>query len=312
MLYIPSRELKKIFSCNKLWMTRKALNEALSEFFIAQKGGYFGDIEIPTYKEDTNALVKQLAETININVTNEYNSVQILDDSIAFYRIKGTIYAEESYWSFSTKQFRADLLAADANPKIIAHFISTNSGGGEAWFLDVAAETMKNLTKPVVAHYENVAASAAIYLTINADKIYAATHNETIGSIGTMVSFLDIIPYYESIGMKYHEEYAHQSNLKNKKFNDLLNGKPDQYITEELDPLAGQFIEAVSVARPKTGKLGTEHPVFRGETFATEGSIEIGLIDGQMLMEDAISEAYKLGLNGKANAIKLNKLFTII
>jgi protease-4 len=171
---------------------------------------------------------------------------------------------------------------------------------------------VKNLKKPVVAHYENVAASAAVYLTINADRIYAATRNETIGSIGTMVSFLDIIPYFEAMGIKYHEEYAHQSDLKNKKFNDLLDGKPDQYITEELDPLAGQFIEAVAAARPKTGKLGAEHPIFRGETFATEASIEIGLIDGQLLMEDAIIETHKLGVNGKTNAIKMNKLFSTI
>lgn len=291
-------------------MTRKALNEVLSEFFIAQKGGFY-DIEIPTYREDTSALVKKLAETININITDEYGTVQI-EDSIAFYRIKGTIYADESWWAFSTKQFRADLLAADANPKIIAHFVSVNSGGGEAWFLDVVAETMAKLTKPVVAHYENVAASAAVYLTINADKIYAATKNETIGSIGTMVSFLDIIPYYESLGIKYYEEYAHQSNLKNKKFNDLLDDKPEQYITEELDPLAGQFIEAVATARPITAKLGEEHPVFHGETFATEKSIEIGLIDGQMLMEDAVVEAHKLGFNQKNTLLKMNKLFKSI
>jgi ClpP class serine protease len=313
MPFIPSRELKKLFS-SKLWMTRRALNEVLGEFFIIWKtGGFDEEHKIPSYNDMTNGMAKKLSQAVNINVTDEYNSNQIPLDSIAFYRIDGLILAEESYWTFSSKQFRADLLSSESNPNVIAHFILVNSGGGEAWFLDVVAETMKNLTKPVVALYENVAASAAIYLTIYADRIYAATPNETIGSIGTMVSFLDIIGIFEKFGGKYYEEYANQSDLKNKKFNDLLDGKPEQYIKEELDPLAQQFIDAVAEARPAAGKLDKEkHPLFRGETFATKESIALGLIDGQMLMEEAIIEAYNLGINGKAQISKINEVFQTI
>jgi ClpP class serine protease len=310
-MHKPSRELNKLFSA-KLWMNRRALNEVLGELFIAEKmSGYFDD-DFPTFKSETSRIAKKISQAVNVNLTDEYDSTQISDESIAFHRIYGMILAEESYWYFSSKQFRNDLLAADANPKIMSHFILVNSGGGEAWYLDVAADTMKTLTKPVVALYENVAASAAVYLTINATRIFAETANETIGSIGTMMAFLDIIPWYEAMGAKYYEHYASQSDKKNKKFNDLIDGKPEQYIKEELDPLAGQFIAAVAAARPKTASLGEEHPVFRGETFDTKASIEIGLIDGQMLMEEAIGEAYKLGINNKEKDIKLNKLFSII
>ncbi len=303
-------ELKKLFS-SKLLMTKSSLQEVLGELFIAERSSWF-EGEIPTYRDETKDAVKKLSQSVNINITDEYDSTQIADDSIAFHRIRGLILAEESWWRFSTKQFRADLLAAESNPKVIAHFIAVNSGGGEAWFLDVAAETMKNLTKPVVAHYENVAASAAIYLSIYATKIFAATVNETIGSIGTMVSFLDIIPYFEALGAKYYEHYASQSDLKNKKFNDLRDGKPEQYIKEELDPLAGQFIDAVIDARPQTGKLGEAHPLFRGETFDTQKSLEIGLIDGRMLMEEAIAQAYALGVNGKSRMLKIKEAFNSI
>jgi len=292
-----------------MWMNRRALNEVLGELFIAERTNWFEGITIPTYKDETKEIVKKLSQSVNINLTDEYQSTQIQDDSIAFYRIQGMIIAEPSYWYFSSKQFREDLLAADSNPKIMAHFVLVNSGGGEAWYLDVVADTMKSLTKPVVALYENVAASAAIYLTINATRIFAATPNETIGSIGTMMAFLDIIPLYEAMGAKYYEEYANQSSRKNKKFNDLLDGKPEQYIKEELDPLAGQFIAAVAAARPLTAKLGAEHPVFQGETFDTKESIALGLIDGQLLLEDAIAEAYKLGFNYKDQITKMNKLF---
>ena len=311
-MIVPSRELRKLFS-SKMWMTRRAFNEVLGEFLISLKSSEHA--EIKSYRQHTQDYVKKLSQSQQINVTEDYESGSIPEDSIAFHRIDGLILAD-SYYGFSSKQFRKDLLSADANPKVIAHFIETNSGGGEAWYLDVVAETMKGLSKPVVAHYENVAASAAIYLTINADRIFASTRNDTIGSIGTMVSFIDIVGILEKFGAQYVEEYSNHSDLKNKKFNDLLDGKPEQYITEELDPLAEQFLLEVAGARKLKAKLDLSaepkdrHPLFRGETFDTGASIEIGLIDGQMLLEDALMEAYQMGINNKDNAIKLNQVFT--
>lgn len=310
-MIVPSRELRKLFS-TKLWMTRRAFNEVLAELIISMKSSEL--VEVSSYKESTQKIVSSLAQSSQISVIDDYENSNVPDDSIAFHRVEGLILAD-SYWGFSSKQFRKDLLTADANPKVIAHFIETNSGGGEAWYLDVVAQTMKALTKPVVSHYENVAASAAIYLTINSDLIFASTRNDTIGSIGTMVSTVDIIGILEKFGAKYVEEYSSHSDLKNKKYNDLLDGKPEQYIKEELDPLAEQFIVEVAGARPLKAKLDLtakpedRDPVFRGETFDTQKSIEIGLIDGQLLIEDAIEEAYKLGKKEQDRAVKMNKVF---
>ena len=178
---------------------------------------------------------------------------------------------------------------------VMAHFIHANSGGGDTWFLDEAWKTMMNLKKPVVTIIERVGGSALIYLVSPSTKIYAATQNEILGSIGTMVSFFDMVPYYEAQGVKKIEEYATKSTHKNKKFNDLLNGKPKQFITEELDPLQQQFEAAVRKARPKAGALPTDHPLFAGETYATQAATELGLIDGQKLFADALMEAYELG-----------------
>ncbi len=180
-----------------------------------------------------------------------------------------------------------------------------NSGGGEAWYLEVAAEVMKNLTKPVYVFIEKRCCSAAYFLSAYADKIIASTVNDTIGSIGTMVGFWDMIPYYEALGFSWNEHYSNLSDLKNKKFNDLLNGKPEQYKEEELDPLAEQFRSTVRDARPAIAKLDKEylaehkenHPCLRGETFSTLRAIEIGLIDAQMSLEDAVAELYRVALN---------------
>lgn len=299
---------------SRFFITREYLLSALAQIaaiaFLDNKR--IDSLELKSYKEKCESDVKIISETVKIKITKDFANENIEDESIAYHRVKGLIMAEDSYYGFSTKQFIKNIQAADANPRIMSHFIAVNSGGGEAWFLDVAAKAMKGLKKPSVAHYENVAASAGIYLSSPATKIYAATPNEIIGSIGTMVSFMDIEPMLQKWGIKLIEEYATQSNLKNKKYKDLKDGKPEQFIKEDLDPLAAQFIASVANTRPATAKLGFEHPVFRGETFDTAASIALGLIDGQMLMEEAIAVAYDLGKQHRTKQQQTQKLFSII
>ena len=126
------------------------------------------------------------------------------------------------------------------------------------------SEILRTLDKPVYTLIEKVCASAAYYIGCHGVQVKAVTQNDTIGSIGTMVSFYDIRPYLESLGLKYIEEYASKSRLKNKKFNDLA----------DVDP---------------------EHPVFLGESFDAVHSVENGLIDGIVTMPEAMNEAYGLG-----------------
>nr|WP_321409309.1 S49 family peptidase [uncultured Carboxylicivirga sp.] len=278
-----------------LFMSEEVRIQAIMQF--TAMGG--DDVEVVEFSQLACAASERIARTSQLNVTTQFSDNSIEANSLAFHFIEGTIWADYDPWGwyFSTKQFRDDLLAADANDRIIGHFVYVNSGGGEAWYLDVAAQAMKELTKPVYVYIEKRCASAAYYLSAYADKIIAATPNETIGSIGTMVSFWDMVPYYQTLGFKYHEHYSKLSDLKNKKFNDLLNGKPEQYIKEELDPLAEQFRSAVRDARPALAKLEIEHPAFRGETFSTLRAIEIGLIDDQMLLEEAVLELHRVALD---------------
>jgi len=303
-------EISKILTSGKVFCSEQARQEFLAELFLAEKQGFFFD-QLPTYQDVTSALVEKLCQETNIPLTCEYDDVDLENEAIAYYRIKGMIMGE-SWWYFSTKEFVENIQAAEENPMIMAHFIHANSGGGDTWFLDVAFKTLMETTKPVITIIERVGASALIYLTCASDKIYAATQNETIGSIGTMVSFLDFMPYYETLGIKSVEEYATKSTRKNKKFNDLKDGKPEQFITEELDPLQQQFESAVRKARPKAGELPEDHPLFAGETFATAQATELGLIDGQKSFKEALNEAYQMGLSYVGKQREKNKALNFI
>lgn len=298
------QELAQVLSSSCLFLTKAGKDEFLAELFLIQKNGFMFD-DMPTYAEITAKTAQVLAEENNIPLTVDYEDTELETEAIAYYRIKGMIMGESSWW-FSTKQFVNDVTAAEENPRIISHFMHVNSGGGDTWYLDVAWQTLMKAKKPVIVLVERVGGSAAVYLFSPSKSIYAATQNDILGSIGVMVSFYDWDSYFETLGLKVIEEYATKSDLKNKKFNDLKDGKPKQFREEELDPLRNQFEEAVRTARKKTNELPADHPLFRGETFHTEQAIGLGLIDGQKNLREALADAYAQGQNylGKTRSHK--------
>ena len=84
--------------------------------------------------------------------------------------------------------------------------------------------------------------SAAYYIGCHGTKGLRLDSERCRRSIGTMISFWDRSGFFEMNGFKKIEEYSSHSDLKNKKTRDLIEGKPDQFITEVLDPYAEQFL----------------------------------------------------------------------
>ena len=295
-------------------MTSEAANGFVAEaveFYLRAKNSDDSETE-PIFLMAAEKLAKAMSSE-NISLTTKFMETDIPDESIALHLIHGTIFADYDPWQwyFSTKQFVDDILAADENPRIIAHFFHINSGGGEAWYLDIAAEAVKNLKKPVVAFAESVMASAAYFLAVNANRIYVSTKFDIIGSIGTMVSFIDLIPLLEKYGAKYVEAYADQSSRKNKKYDDLRKGKPEQFTKEVLNPLAEEFIQTVKTARPRIPD--NDRGVFKGETFFTQDATDLGLIDGRKSLEEVLLEIKTLGINsGKQIKAQQKAIFNLI
>ena len=182
----------------------------------------------------------------------------------------------------------------------------------EAWYLEKAYAAVGELQKPVIAFIEKRCCSAAYYIGCNTNRIFSTSINDTVGSIGTMVAFLDIIPYFEKMGAVWIEEYANQSHKKNKRFNNLLDGKPKEYKEKELDPLAEQFINAVRAARDPLQQLPEKHDVFAGDSYSSEEGRSIGLIDEIAELEHALSYTLEQGRKWKAKIEKQTRMHTYI
>ena len=226
-------------------------------------------------------------------LTDDYASPELPSGSVAYHRIFGLITAQSLY-RFSTKQFEKDLIEAERNPQIIAHLLHINSPGGEAWYLDRLSETLDSIEKPIVALYEQCA-SAAYHIGCHAARLYANTQFDYVGCIGTMISFWDFSDYYKQFGLKLVEAKADGSDLKNKMFADLIDGKPRQYVERVLNPLNEQFLTCVKTHRPALNKLPADHPVLRGETYFTAEASDLGLCDGSLTLLEALQKAIELG-----------------
>lgn len=243
---------------------------------------------------ELSAKVSQQDETKEVNLTDDYASPELKAGTIAYHRIFGVVTAE-SYWCFSSKQLQQDIMDAENNPNISAHILHINSPGGEAWYMDRLSETLRDAKKPIIAIYEEFCASAAYYIGCHGQKLYATTARDFVGCIGTMCSFWDFEPYFEKLGIKKVVAKATNSTQKNKVFEDLTKGKPDNYIKNVLDPMNEQFLSEVKAMRPKLAKLDDDAPVLQGESYYTAPAEEIGLIDGKRTLLEAVAEAAQLG-----------------
>lgn len=269
------------------------------------------EIVSETYIDASKKKLQELQATSSIKLTDDYTSTELDINTIAYHNVFGTITAE-NHWRVSTKQLQRNLLTADANENISGHLVHISSGGGEAWYLDQLAETMRAINKPIHAFIERVCGSAAYYIASQTDFISASTPFDLVGCIGTMVSFMDMRPMFEKWGMKFIEEYATNSELKNKKYNDLINGSPGQFIREELDPLRDKFVSDVKLCREVIAKLPEDDPVLHGETFYASKSIKNGLIDIVEPFGAALQRVYNAALEWNKKNLKRKQALQIL
>ncbi|HMM02020.1 MULTISPECIES: S49 family peptidase [unclassified Dysgonomonas] len=313
----PYLQLISLFSSAsaRFYCTEAELSAALLSVIHFSDKFSVSEDNFPVYKSrmalETIPLLSSLPDK-DIYVTTDYSSDELKPGSLAYYPIKGMITADSRWW-FSSKQFVLDLLDSEANPSINAHFLHVKSGGGEAWYLDEVSKTLSGLNKPVYTLVEKIAASAGYYIGVHGKVIKALTQNDLVGSIGTMVDGLDIMPYFEKMGIVRIRETATRSDLKNKKYEDLKNGKPEQFIREELDPLQQQFESAIRSARPQLNDIPDDDPVFRGESFyASPPAIDKKLIDGLTSFDSALAEAAAMGKEWARNQNNRKSLMSYI
>jgi ClpP class serine protease len=229
------------------------------------------------------------------------NSKNISQGSIAVIPIRGIIMKDDvECGPRGSASMTKDIKSADANPNIKSILLVVSSPGGTTSYTDILSEAVTNCSKPVVAFVEGMAASAAYWIISGASKIICSSDLDTVGSIGTMLEYMDMKPYFEKAGVVIHEVYATLSTEKNQHLSDLRAGKYDDLRKNLLDRINSKFHATVTANRPFLDASS-----LTGKTYFASDAIALGLIDAIGSYEYALEQADAIP-STKSSTIPIN------
>lgn len=205
-------------------------------------------------------------------------------DGIATIPVRGVLTKGWSFWNYwlgwsSYDQLAHDLEVSIADPEVRGIILSVDSPGGQ---VDGCAElgtrlfAARNavLGKPILAHVDGLAASAAYWLASAAERVIVAP-TAMAGSIGVIFSFTDWTGAYEALGVRQTDIVSTQSPRKN----------PDPFAAEgraqyqvHADAIAEVFLQAVATHRG-TSRDTVAAQFGQGDVFVGQAAINAGLAD---------------------------------
>ncbi|MBS9773818.1 MAG: S49 family peptidase [Tenacibaculum sp.] len=274
-------------------------------YAILKKGDFSVEVKEPKkvhylISHNANGTVKALA---NSKVSSNQK-----EPFVAVIPVKNPIYKYSQFCGpMGTKDMMGLMSSYGNNPNCTGIVLDIDSGGGQVAGTAEFYDFIKSFEKPVVAYTDGMMCSAAYYIGSASNHIIANKRCDAIGSIGTVISFVDFRGYYEKQGAKVITAYATKSTDKNKNFEDLLAGKPENYIKNVLDPITEDFHKDMKSARPNLND-----DVLSGATYKADKSLELGLIDEIGTLETAIDKVISLSKADKKTNNKNQQLNTKI
>lgn len=208
-----------------------------------------------------------------------------VEGSIGLVEISGTMLKADNC-DDGMDTMTAYLYQCYQNPNITGVLLYCDSGGGQVMGTEAFAKAVADRTKPVVAWVNGTAASACYWVASQADKIIMNGQTSEVGSIGVMATVMDLIPYWEAQGVKFHTILAEGSEEKNLTYFELLKGNYD-LVQAELTQIKDLFHSTVKSGR---GDKLKNDSMLKGAMYPTKEAINLGMADAMGTMADAIKE----------------------
>ncbi|QCP50165.1 S49 family peptidase [Trinickia violacea] len=179
----------------------------------------------------------------------------------------------------------AKLAGALADPEVRGIMLDINSPGGEVSGVKDLATKIADSSKPVWAHANELAASAAYWLASAADRLIV-TQTAEVGSVGVLVAHADYSKQLEDDGVKVTLIHSGANKVDGNPYEPLPDGVRDRW-QGELDQLRMLFASSVADGRKMDVQsvLSTEARLYRGGA-----AVDAGLADAVMPFSDAINE----------------------
>lgn len=189
------------------------------------------------------------------------------------------------------------------DPNVAGIVLDIDSGGGQVSGTQEAHDYIKAFPLPVVTYTDGMLCSAAYYLGSGANYIIGNPRLDYVGSIGTMIEFIDVTGYYKKLGAKVISKYATKSTAKNIEYRELIENDNDQpYIKNILDPITETFHKDMKAARP-----GLSEKVLDGSTYKAKKALKLNLINELGTLNTAINKVFELSNNKSQKTKTMSK-----
>lgn len=250
---------------------------------MIEGGSISGSTENPNFAYPVSLSGQPLA-------LDEEGNVDAKDQYVMILGIKSPIYKyNQECGPRGTQSMMRSLAEYQNDPQVAGVVLDIDSGGGQVSGTAEFYDYLRNYKKPVVTYTGGYMCSAAYYIGSAADEVIASNRADSIGSIGTMIEYLDMTGFYEKKGAKLISAYADKSTAKNKAIRAAREGDLSLLIKEELNPITETFHNDMKAARP-----GLNEEVLAGATYGAEKSVVLGLVDRIGTLQDAVDAVFTL------------------
>ena len=184
------------------------------------------------------------------------------------------------------------LNTAAKDKRVKAVVLRINSPGGSVTASDILYEEIKAFKKktgkPVIAYFQDVAASGAYYLACAADEIIAERTSIT-GSIGVIMQMVDFSGTMSKLGIGAD---AITSGPYKDAGSPLRKMRPEEreLFKKLVDSMYQQFVDVVAAGRPKLTREQAM-TLADGRVYSAQQALDAGLIDRITTLEEAINVA---------------------
>src|SRR3990172_3624200 len=195
----------------------------------------------------------------------------------------------------STAEIVAQVRAYAADPAIDAIVLEIDSPGGEVFGVPEAWQSIRESAarKPVIAHANSIAASAALYLGSAATEFWATPSGE-VGSVGVYALHVDMSKALEEMGEAWDFIVATKSPYK-------IEGNPAGPLTDEarahaqkdVDRYMGMFLRDLAKGRGLSEKQ-VESTFGGGRMMGSTEARGVGMIDQVGTFEQAVGRAAQI------------------
>lgn len=252
------------------------------------------DIITLPYLASSEGVITQIktdAQPVSPSRNNLFDNAP--ENSIAVIKISGPITKYDGDCGEpGALQIATWINAASASSKIMGIILDIDSPGGEGGGATVLADTIKSISKPIIAWTADGGAfSAAYWAASQCTEIHLRRTTDQVGSIGGYTMVGDFSGAYELQGIKVKTVYAPQSIDKNKGTRDAFEKDDVSIIEKEMEFYVSSFINDVSSGRKNKLKSNEWNT---GKTYYANEAKKIGLIDAISNFQQVVSRVAAL------------------